>query len=48
MYGLLEKWLKKRLKMDLGYDIQQIKTNIQIIAKKQAKKKVPVKGLNLL
>ena len=44
MYGLLEMWSKKGLKMDLGYDIQPIKSNIQIITKKQDKKKPPNKG----
>ena len=48
MYGLIEKWVKKGLKMSLGYDIQPTKISYQIIAKKQDKKKVPIKGLNLL
>jgi len=34
MYGLLEKWVKKGLKMGVGYDIQLTKSSIQDITKK--------------
>ena len=48
MYGLIEKWLKKGVKMSVGYDIPPTKISYQTITKKQDKKKVPIKGLNLL